>query len=106
MALARALIMSPKLLIADEVTSSLDVSTASNILRLLKGLQNSQGFAMIYITHDLMIALKVADRIAVMETGRLIEIGNSHQVLLHPPEEATRKLVMAKMNRAEQIFSG
>lgn len=105
-ALARALIMSPKLLIADEVTSSLDVSTASNILRLLKGLQNSQGFAMIYITHDLMIALKVADRIAVMETGRIIEIGNSHQVMLHPQEEATRKLVMAKMNRAEQIFSG
>ncbi len=105
-ALARALIMKPKLLIADEITSSLDVSTAANVLRLLKGLQNSQGFAMIYITHDLMVALKVADRIAIMDKGRIIEIGNSHKVMLHPQEEATRKLVSAKMNNAEQIFSG
>jgi len=105
-ALARALIMKPKLLIADEITSSLDVSTAANVLRMLKGLQNSQGFAMIYITHDLMVALKVADRIAIMERGRIIEIGNSHQVILHPQEEATRKLVETKMNREELIPGG
>lgn len=105
-ALARALIMKPKLLIADEITSSLDVSTSANVLRLLKGLQNSQGFAMIYITHDLMIALKVADRIAIMERGRIIEIGNSHQVMLHPHEEATRKLVEAKTNRGGLIPGG
>ena len=105
-ALARALIMKPKLLIADEITSSLDVSTAANVLRMLKGLQNSRGFAMIYITHDLMVALKVADRIAIMEWGRIIEIGNSHQVILHPQEEATRKLVETKMNREELIPGG
>lgn len=102
-ALARALIMKPKLLIADEITSSLDVSTSANVLRLLKGLQNSQGFAMIYITHDLLVALKVADRIAIMDKGRIVEFGNSHQVMLHPHEEATRKLVEAKVNRGEVI---
>jgi peptide/nickel transport system ATP-binding protein len=105
-ALARALMMKPKLLIADEITSSLDVSTAANVLRLLKGLQNSQGFAMIYITHDLMVALKVADRIAIMDKGRIIEIGNSHQVMLHPQEESTRKLVEAKVSCRELIPGG
>jgi peptide/nickel transport system ATP-binding protein len=96
-AIARALIMRPKLLIADEITSALDVSTAANVLRLLKGLQNSRGFAMIYITHDLMIALKVADRIAVMDGGKIIETGNSHEVMLQPKEEATKRLVGSRM---------
>lgn len=96
-AIARALIMRPKLLIADEITSSLDVSTAANVLRMLKGLQNSRGFAMIYITHDLMIALKVADRIAVMDEGKIIETGNSHEVMLYPKEEATKQLVGTRM---------
>lgn len=62
-ALARAMIMKPKLLIADEITSALDVSTAANVLRLLKGLQNRRGFAMNYISHDLTLTLKIADRI-------------------------------------------
>jgi len=96
-AIARALIMRPKLLIADEITSALDVSTAANVLRLLKGLQNSRGFAMIYITHDLMIALKVADRIAVMDGGKIIETGNSHEVMLQPKEEATKRLVGSRI---------
>ncbi len=99
-AIARALIMRPKLLIADEITSSLDVSSAANVLRLLKGLQNSKGFAMIYITHDLMIALKVADRIAVMDGGKIIETGNSHEVMLYPKEAATKRLVGARMLEA------
>lgn len=96
-AIARALIMRPKLLIADEITSSLDVSSAANVLRLLKGLQNSRGFAMIYITHDLMIALKVADRISVMDRGRIIETGNSHEVMLYPKAEATKRLIGARI---------
>ena len=102
-AIARALVMRPKLLIADEITSALDVSTAANVLRLLKGLQNSEGFAMIYITHDLMIALKVADRIAVMDEGRIIETANSHEVMLYPKEEATKRLVGARMKGREHI---
>jgi peptide/nickel transport system ATP-binding protein len=92
-ALARAIIMKPKLLIADEVTSALDVSTAANILRLLKGMQNGNGFAMIYISHNLSLALKIADRIAVMKAGKIVEVGNAHEVMLAPTDEYTKSLV-------------
>ncbi|MCD1295422.1 ABC transporter ATP-binding protein [Methanocella sp. CWC-04] len=96
-ALARALIMRPKLLIADEITSALDVSTAANVLRLLKGLQNRRGFAMIYISHDLTLTLKIADRIAVMDTGKIIETGNAHDVMLSPHEDYTKRLVGSRI---------
>lgn len=96
-ALARAMVMQPKLLIADEITSALDVSTSANILRLLKGLQNRRGFAMIYISHDLSLTLKIADRIAVMNSGKIVEIGNSHDVMLSPSNEYTKRLVGSKI---------
>lgn len=96
-ALARALIMRPKLLIADEITSALDVSTAANVLRLLKGLQNRRGFAMIYISHDLTLTLKIADRIAVMNAGKIVETGNAHDVMLTPHEEYTKRLVGSRI---------
>lgn len=96
-ALARAMIMRPKLLIADEITSALDVSTAANVLRLLKGLQNRQGFAMIYISHNLTLTLKIADRIAVMNDGRIVEVGNAHDVILTPNDEYTQKLVGSRI---------
>ncbi|NMB78369.1 MAG: ABC transporter ATP-binding protein [Methanomicrobiales archaeon] len=96
-ALARAMVMRPKLLIADEITSSLDVSTAANIIRLLKGLQNRRGFAMVYISHDLTLTLKIADRIAVMDGGRIVESGNAHDVILSPKTEYTRRLVGARI---------
>jgi peptide/nickel transport system ATP-binding protein len=96
-ALARALIMKPKLLIADEITSALDVSTAANVLRLLKGLQNRRGFAMIYISHNLTLTLKIADRIAVMDAGKIVETGNAHDVMLTPREEYTKRLVGSRI---------
>jgi peptide/nickel transport system ATP-binding protein len=96
-ALARAMVMEPKLLIADEVTSALDVSTSANVLRLLKGLQNRRGFAMIYISHDLSLTLKIADRIAVMNQGKIVEMGNSHDVMLSPSNEYTKRLVSSKI---------
>ena len=96
-ALARAMIMRPKLLIADEITSALDVSTSANVLRLLKGLQNRRGFAMIYISHDLTLTLKIADRIAVMNAGKIVEIGNAHDVMLSPRHEYTRRLVGSRI---------
>lgn len=96
-ALARALIMKPRLLIADEITSALDVSTAANVLRLLKGLQNRRGFAMIYISHDLTLTLKIADRIAVMNKGRIVETGNAHDVMLAPHDEYTKRLVGSRI---------
>lgn len=96
-ALARAMVMEPKLLIADEITSALDVSTSANVLRLLKGLQNKRGFAMIYISHDLSMTLKIADKIAVMDQGRIVEAGNSHDVMLSPSADCTKKLVDSKI---------
>jgi peptide/nickel transport system ATP-binding protein len=96
-ALARAMVMEPKLLIADEITSALDVSTSANILRLLKGLQNRRGFAMIYISHDLFLTLKIADQIAVMDSGKIVEIGNCHEVMLSPSDEYTKRLVGSRI---------
>jgi peptide/nickel transport system ATP-binding protein len=96
-ALARAMVMEPKLLIADEITSALDVSTSANILRLLKGLQNRRGFAMVYISHDLSLTLKIADRIAVMDSGKIVEMGNSHDVMLSPTDDYTKKLVGSRI---------
>lgn len=97
-ALARAMVMKPKLLIADETTSALDVSTAANVLRTLKGIQNRKGFAMIYISHDLSLTLKIADRIAVMDAGRIVETGNAHEVMLHPRDDRTKRLIGARIS--------
>jgi len=74
-AIARALVAQPRLLIADEITSMLDPSTQANLLRRLKELQNDFGFAMLFITHDLYLARKIADRVCVMQDGRIIKRG-------------------------------
>ncbi len=74
-AIARALVMTPKLLIADEISAMLDPSTAANLLRLLKGLQIAQGFTMLYITHDLALAQKISDKVYVMSKGKIIGHG-------------------------------
>jgi peptide/nickel transport system ATP-binding protein len=79
-AIARALVMKPKLLLADEITSMLDVSTQANLLRLLKGLQNSSGFAMVFISHDLQLARKIAERVIVLHHGRIAEEGSTSYV--------------------------
>ncbi len=81
-AIARALVTNPRLLIADEITSMLDPSTQANLLRQLKGLQNRQGFAMLYITHDLHLARKIADRVYVMQQGQIINSGASFEMLV------------------------
>ena len=83
-AVARALVMRPKLLIADEISAMLDPSTAANLMRLLKGLQNSQGFSMLFITHDLALAQKIADRIYVMHRGEIVAQGSTEDVLGAP----------------------
>lgn len=92
-AIARALVMKPKLMIADEISAMLDPSTAANILRLLKGLQVMEGFAMIYISHDLAIVQKIADKIYIMHKGEIVEQGPARQVLSFPKVEYTKKLL-------------
>lgn len=88
--LARSLIMEPKLLIADEITSMLDPSTKANIVRLLKELQNKNSFSMIYVTHDLPVARKIADRIYVMNNGKIIENGVAYEIFSNPLKEYTK----------------
>ncbi|HOO28233.1 MAG TPA: ATP-binding cassette domain-containing protein, partial [Lachnospiraceae bacterium] len=92
-AVARALVMRPKLLIADEISAMLDPSTAANLLRLLKGLQNTEGFAMLYITHDLALAQKISDQVYVMHEGVIIEQGPAKDVLRNPKEAYTKLLL-------------
>ncbi len=80
LAIARALVMKPSILIADEMTSMLDVSTQANLLRLLKSLQNERGFTMLYITHDLPLARKIAERIIVLHEGKIVEEGSAGRI--------------------------
>lgn len=92
-AVARALVMRPRLLIADEISAMLDPSTAANLLRLLKGLQNAEGFAKLYITHDLALAQKISDKVYVMHRGRIIEHGPVEDVVRAPREAYTKLLL-------------
>lgn len=96
-AIARALMMQPKLLVADEITASLDVSSKVNLLRLLKGLQNTEGFSMLYITHDLKMAQKISDKIIVMKDGQMIEQGLVQDIFSHPSHEYTKRLIAGAM---------
>jgi peptide/nickel transport system ATP-binding protein len=93
--IARALSLRPDLLIADEPTSALDVSVQARFLDLLLELQDDLKFACLFISHDLAVVDMLAHRIAVMERGKLVEIGERDQILKNPQEEYTKKLISA-----------
>jgi peptide/nickel transport system ATP-binding protein len=92
-ALARALIAQPRLLVCDEVTSSLDVSVQAGIIELLMDLRRSEGLAMLFITHDLALVSSIAARTVVLQRGRIVEQGPTAQVLDHPNHPYTRMLL-------------
>jgi peptide/nickel transport system ATP-binding protein len=94
-AIARALAVEPKVLICDEPTSALDVSIQAQILDLLKDLQRELGIAYVFITHNFGVVEYLADRIAVMHGGRIVELGATAEVLQHPRHELTRRLLAA-----------
>jgi ABC-type microcin C transport system duplicated ATPase subunit YejF len=96
-AIARALILEPRLVVLDEPTSALDRSVQADVLRLLQRLQDSRGLSYLFITHDLAVARAIADRIAVMRAGRIVEEGSIAQVLGSPRENYTRKLVASAL---------
>lgn len=92
-AIARALVVKPHVIICDEPVSALDVSIQAQILNLLKEIQKEYGISYIFISHDIGVVNYIADKIMVMHMGNVVEMGASKEVLLHPKEEYTKKLV-------------
>ena len=93
--IAMALVLEPKLLIADEPTTALDVTTQKQILTLIRDLQRDHGTAVLFITHDMGVVAEIADRVAVMRAGQLVETGPLAKVLRTPAMEYTRNLLAA-----------
>jgi ABC-type glutathione transport system ATPase component len=95
LAIARALALEPKLLILDEALSALDCSVQAQIANLLMELQSSLGIAYLFITHDLAMGAHIADEIAVMHQGRIVELGSAGKIVRHPLSEVTQRLLAA-----------
>ncbi len=91
--IARALGLQPKLLICDESVAALDVSVQSQVLNLLKDLQVEYGLSMLFITHDMSVVNFIADRILVMNQGKVVETGPSEEVIMHPKADYTMRLI-------------
>jgi peptide/nickel transport system ATP-binding protein len=93
--ISRALVLNPQVLIADEPTAFLDSSIQAKILKLLMNLQENRGLSMLFITHDIAVARKISDRIAVMQAGRIVEQGPTSRIVAGPACSYTRSLLEA-----------
>ena len=91
--IAAALILEPFLLIADEPTTALDVTTQAQILRLIRDIQAKHDTGVLFITHDFGVVAEIADRVVVMQDGRIVEVGETHELLRNPQESYTRMLI-------------
>ena len=91
--IARAILIKPELLICDEVTSALDVSVQAQIMELLSELKRQMGLSYLFISHDIALVSHFCDRVAVMYRGRIVEEGATGQVLEHPQQEYTKRLL-------------
>ncbi len=93
--IAMAIALEPALLIADEPTTALDVTTQAQILALIRNLQRKTGMAVLFITHDFSVVAEIADRVAVMRHGLIVETGTAQQLMRHPHHPYTRALIDA-----------
>jgi peptide/nickel transport system ATP-binding protein len=93
--IAMALINKPRLLIADEPTTALDVTVQAQILSLLRRLQQEHGLTMLFISHDLAVVAQVASRVAVMQRGEIVEMDSSENIFRNPQHPYTRKLLLS-----------
>jgi polar amino acid transport system ATP-binding protein len=98
-AIARALALKPKLILLDEVTSSLDPETIGGVMELIRELRGS-GMTMMMATHQMGFAREIADRVAFLDAGRIVELGSPSQVFDHPKEERTREFVSHTLSTA------
>src|SRR5207253_1636998 len=99
--IALALACGPRVLLADEPTTALDATVQIQILLLLRELQRELGLSIIFVTHDIGVAVEIADRVAVMYAGRVVEIGSVRDVIRAPRHPYTRGLLASRVERAK-----
>ena len=92
--IARALSTEPKVLLSDEATSALDAQTTNSILELLLNINQELGLTILLITHEIDVIRKICDKVAVIDSGKIIEQGNVVDVMLHPKQDLTRRLII------------
>ena len=103
-AIAAAIAAKPKLLIADEVTSALDMVVQAEIVALLQQLVTEEGMTLLFITHDIALAAQLADRILVLKEGQRVEVGLSGAVLSRPASEYTRMLIASHLDFGSEVL--
>jgi peptide/nickel transport system ATP-binding protein/oligopeptide transport system ATP-binding protein len=100
--IARALILEPRVVVCDELVSALDVSIQAQILLLLKELQREMGLSYLFISHDLRVVCHIADEVAVMHKGRVVERGDVESLYANPQQEYTQNLLNSIPGRHRQ----
>ena len=100
-AIARALASDPKLILCDEATSALDPETTGNILALLSRINRDYGITIVLITHEMRVIEEICHRVAVLETGRIVELGDVAEVFAHPKTLAAKRLILTRESEKE-----
>lgn len=103
-AIARAISVEPKILICDEATSALDVTVQAQIIKLLRGLCTEKNISILFITHDIALLPKIADKVLVMHGGKIIETGEPNEILKNPKSDFTRELTATNFFAMEEFI--